>query len=224
VHYKDSFLTLAKKFHTTCLLAVIVTTVSSCSGGGGNGNNNGSGDNPANDPQSSAQTGVFIDSPVAGLNYQTNSISGTTNSAGQFQFFAGQLISFFIGDLVLGATQGRSVITPILLVEGATDANNTAVLNIVRLLMTLDSDANPDNGIQISETAHAAASGVTFDFASDTFEQDVQPFLNSAVAPGTTLVNTTTAQNHFQASLSNNWGTMTWGTDCWNQPCQSLQN
>jgi hypothetical protein len=90
---------------------------------------------------------------------------------------------------------------------------------MVRLLMSLDSDGNPDNGIEIPTVVHTAATGMSVDFSSATFETDVQPLLGVANGPGTQLVDAGDAQVHFDTSLKTSWGAMIWGTDCWNQLC-----
>ena len=41
------------------------------------------------------QTGAFIDSPVEGINFRTETQSGTTNAAGEFQYLAGESVTFF---------------------------------------------------------------------------------------------------------------------------------
>lgn len=103
-----------------------------------------------------ASTGNFVDAPVEGVNYISGSISGITGRDGEFQYEPGNTIQFFIGDINLGrAVQGKSLITPVDLVEeGSTDT--AAVINIARLLQSLDS--NPDeNVITIPEGVREAA-------------------------------------------------------------------
>jgi hypothetical protein len=90
----------------------------------------------------------------------------------------------------------------------------------VRLLMTLDSDGNPDNGIEITPVTHNAAMGLSVDFGSASFDSDVQQLVETVKGAGTQLVDASSAQNHFNTSLKTSWGTMTWGTDCWGQVCQ----
>ena len=71
------------------------------------------------DAGASASTGVFMDSPVGGLHYQSSSHNGTTSSAGEFQYNAGESLTFSIGDLELGSASGAAIITPLDLVEDA---------------------------------------------------------------------------------------------------------
>ncbi|HPR55426.1 MAG TPA: hypothetical protein PLV84_09890 [Deltaproteobacteria bacterium] len=93
--------------------------------------------------------GRFVDSPVEGLAYETPSVSGTTDSQGAFLFSSSEQVTFSIGGIVLGTTRARTVLTPLDLVPGATDESNPSVINIARLLITLDRDNDPDNGITI---------------------------------------------------------------------------
>ena len=114
------------------------------------------------------------------------------------------------------------VVTPLMLVDGAMDTTDPRVTNIVRLLITLDSDGNPDNGIEITAAAHDAAEGMSLDFASANFDTEVQTLVENVKGAGTQLVDAGSAQNHFNTSLKTSWGTMTWGTDCWGQVCQEI--
>ena len=54
----------------------------------------------------------------------------------------------------------------------APSTTDTQVVNLARLLLTLDTDGNPDNGIAISDAAYSAATA-TIDFTSPSFDTDV---------------------------------------------------
>ena len=111
-----------------------------------------SGDSP-----SGTKTGVFLDSPVINIGYRTETISnGVTNSLGEFNYLQGENITFFIGDLALPSTLATGTVTP-LDIANSQDTSNTTVVNIIRLLQTLDKDGNLDNGITITDAAIAAA-------------------------------------------------------------------
>lgn len=100
--------------------------------------------------------GQFIDAPVQGVNYISGSLSGVTGSNGEFQYETGNTVRFFIGDIALGGeVGGKAMITPLDLVEnGAIDT--PAVINIARLLQSLDSDPG-DEVITIPAEVRAAA-------------------------------------------------------------------
>ena len=99
--------------------------------------------------------GVFVDSPVAGLTYIVDGESRRTNREGQFSYRSGERLTFRVGGLELGSAEGAEVITPVDLVEDGS-LQDPAVLNIARLLQTLDSDGNLVNGIQITEAIDQA--------------------------------------------------------------------
>ena len=100
--------------------------------------------------------GSLVDAPVEGVSYESGSLAGITGSNGEFQYEVGNTIRFFIGDVSLGrAVKGKSLITPLdLVVDGATDT--PAVINIARLLQSLDSNPG-DEVITIPATVRAAA-------------------------------------------------------------------
>jgi para-nitrobenzyl esterase len=49
----------------------------------------------------------FYDSPVAGLEYKTQTASGITNEKGKFKYYPGETVTFSIGGLVLGSARGK---------------------------------------------------------------------------------------------------------------------
>jgi hypothetical protein len=126
--------------------------------------------------------GRLIDAPVEGVSYQSGSLAGITGSSGEFQYEVGNTIRFFIGDIALGrAVRGKSVITPLdLVVDGATDT--PAVINIARLLQSLDSD--PGDGvitIPAAVRAAAARSNVALSSAIEVLDfSDATAFVNAA--------------------------------------------
>ena len=197
---------LLEKLLTLCTSVIML---SACSGGGDSG------------PPPSTITpsiGVFEDSAVSGLHYETPTFTGTTNSAGEYEYLPSESVTFSIGGIVLGSSVAGPVITPLSLVPGATDETNPIVTNIVRLLLTMDEDGNPDNGISISAAAVTAAANQSVDFNAADLAAD--PGINNLLAalPGTpTLVDVTTAQTHFSATLASqsNWGSLSWGGGTW---------
>jgi len=126
--------------------------------------------------------GRLIDAPVEGVSYQSGSLAGITGSSGEFQYEVGNTIRFFIGDIALGrAVRGKPVITPLdLVVDGATDT--PAVINIARLLQSLDSD--PGDGvitIPADVRAAAARSNVALSSAIEFLDfSDAKTFVNAA--------------------------------------------
>ncbi len=143
--------------------------------------------------------GQLIDAPVQGVRYESGSVSGITGDLGEFQYETGGTIRFFIGDIALGeSVRGKAVITPLDLVPNGT-IDSPAVINIARLMQSLDSIPG-DNRITIPAVLRAeavrsnvavAASIQYLDFA------DEAAFVNTA----TQLISTLTASYPFTAVL-----------------------
>ena len=100
-------------------------------------------------------TGVFVDSPVAGMNYVTPTVSGVTDANGEFEYRAGEAVLFSIGKLTLPVVVASGRVTP-LDMGASQNVTDNDVVNIARLLQSLDEDSNPANGISISKQAAAA--------------------------------------------------------------------
>lgn len=114
--------------------------------GGGSSSNT---DSSTSSSNTDSSTGVFVDSAVQGVAYQTTTQSGTTNALGEYEYAAGETVTFSIGGVTLPPVAAKSVVTPFDMV-GTKDATNPKVINIGLLLQSLDSDKDPSNGITIS--------------------------------------------------------------------------
>ena len=183
---------------------VVIATLSSlyaCGGGGSSSSGSSSLPDPA------TETGVFLDSPVENIGYRTETLEGVTSSQGEYEYLAGETVTFFIGDLEFPPVTASGVVTP-LDIANTNDTNDAKVVNMVRLLQTLDVDGNPDNGITITETAKSTATQVNFD-------QSVADFASSSAAielvrnagqdsPVTALVSASDALDHFTGQLEGN--------------------
>ncbi|MBU0675449.1 MAG: hypothetical protein KJ950_12460 [Proteobacteria bacterium] len=112
-------------------------------------------------------SGIFLDSPVEGLQYETPTIQGTTDSQGHFSYHEGEVIHFHVGDIDLGQTNGQEIITPMHLADGVMDQNNPTAGNMLVFLQTLDADGDPTNGILITPGMQQDAMGVHLDFSQD---------------------------------------------------------
>ncbi len=161
-------------------------------GGGGDGDEAPSGSTPPGQ-QPAGKTGQLIDSAVAGVNYTTATFSGKTDANGEYLFTEGETVVFQIGQIVFPAIAAKGVITPLDL-AGSQDINDPKVINIARLLQTLDDDQNPSNGIVIPDSAGPAS--VNFDQSVADFEAQVESVL------GLTLVSQTSAMTHLQQELN----------------------
>ncbi len=190
------------KTHTRILIAGLLgCLLTACSGGG-------SSDGGA----SVLAEGVFLDSAVEGLRYETNTQDGFTDETGKLIYFAGEMVSFYIGDVLLGSAPGASVLTPVDLVPGANSLVNPVsddfVTNRLRFLQTLDDDYDPSNGIVISEPVFNTLIGrsVSFNQSITNFQFDDEVVSLVADATGAigsprTLIPAITAQAHMRATL-----------------------
>ena len=159
--------------------------------------------------------GNFVDAPVEGVNYESGSLAGITGRNGEFQYEVGNSIRFFIGDINLGwVVKGKSLITPLDLVTDGTTAT-PAVINIARLLQSLDSDP-ADEVITIPDAVRAAAvhsneglsSAIEFlDFSDDPAFVNAASKLVAVLTrdyPFTTvLIDADTARDHMINSIGN---------------------
>ena len=108
-------------------------------------------------PEGDVLTGILV-GPVTGLRYQTPTMKGVTNKRGEFQYCAGETVSFLIGRLVLGAVPGSPRVNLAQLVRrvgGDIDKlHDLSVTNLARLVLTLDQDGDPENGVTIAQAVH----------------------------------------------------------------------
>lgn len=120
----------------------------------------GGGDNQQQ-PTTRTAVGQFKDANVAGLSYASGGQSGITDSEGRFTYEVGEPVTFSLGGVALGGAEGKSVVTPIDLIERGSSSSGP-VLNIVQFLMSLDEDGDLSNGISIPEEVRRLAQGWAF--------------------------------------------------------------
>ena len=164
-------------------VAALAVSLAACGGSSSSSRSSGSGgDGSTTDPLA----GRIIDSPVQGLRYVTSpgSRAGITNVNGVFDYLPSDAVSFSIGSLMLGNVPGAPLVTLLDLVDGARAAADSGatldevfgsypqVLNIARLLQSLDVDGDSSNGIQVPFEANAIAAN----YASQLDFSDPQMF------------------------------------------------
>jgi len=190
---------------------LLITGLLTACGGGGGGSNTNSGGPPAgqgNNGGGTTLTGRFVDGPVAGLRYTTPTLSGKTDANGTFAYQAGETVSFFVGDILIGRAPGAATVTPFTL-AGTTPPlslleTNRAIrtvnlksqagsdrgapievaANIAAFLQTLDEDGNPSNGQQIPAQIDTLATGVSLDFGLPSSEFVFNPTFRKLMADG----------------------------------------
>lgn len=142
--------------------------------------------NEADDAGDPALTG-YLNDAISGVFYETATSTGTTGADGNFSYLPGENITFRLGDTVLGNIAGKEQITlfdlmqtePVIGYDAATEIANTfdgpapefhKIINAAVLLQTLDYDANPVNGIEITDDIASLFNGVSINLAQNSFQ------------------------------------------------------
>jgi hypothetical protein len=176
------------KLNRQFALVPIFLALTACGGSSGSKSQSTSTSSPASSTSSivsstsssvTVLSGRLIDSDVANVSYSTATQSGTTDSTGLFHYLAGETIIFSIGQLSFPAIQAAALLSPLEL-AGTDDFNDPKVINIARLLQTIDSDDDPSNGISVSDAAIAAMQTLDFSLPVDSFAS--QPGIDTLLA------------------------------------------
>lgn len=174
---------MRKKFVFTCVVIGTMFMVIGCGGGSSDAPDNiGTNSTPV-----TTGTAFYVDSAVSGVNYVCGSIEGVTDIDGGFTFEVGGSCVFYLGEITLRNVDAG------LLTDGAIVYETD--IKIARILQSLDSDGNPDNGITISETAIKALTdnGISkFPATDDELEEMLEVIGNN----GGTVVSEEDAQEH----------------------------
>lgn len=145
----------------------------------------------------------LVDSPVRGVGYsrESSTLRFVTLGDGSFDH-DGETISFFIGNLSIGTVtvpKNTLFVTPNTIAQ-----NSDGAITITRLLLTLDADGNPENGLSVSErTRSRALSLQPLNLASVTFEssQALRDFATrNSGRPGGVIVSENEARDHLAAT------------------------
>lgn len=110
---------------------------------------------------------------------------------------------FGLGDLEFPAVKAARILTPLEL-AGVADINDTGVVNMARLLQSLDQDCDPSNGITIGGEALLAAAGMTIDFESPSFDTEVANLVANGGQQNSScqvLIDASQAVSHLQQTL-----------------------
>jgi hypothetical protein len=134
-----------------CALGVFSASLLASCGGGG------SSPTASDTSQISAvKRGQFIDSPVAGVSYQTSQRSGLTDAEGYFEYDTdGETVTFALAGNALGSAAASSVVHVLDIKTDSSFGQEARGQRVAQLLQTLDEDRNPSNGIQISDVTRA---------------------------------------------------------------------
>jgi hypothetical protein len=91
--------------------------------------------------------GHFIDAPVKGLTYITPTNWGETSEAGAFDYFPGETVDLWVGPVHLGQSGTDKRISPLDIFQA--DIEDPRVVNMARLLQSLDADGAPKDKIDV---------------------------------------------------------------------------
>ena len=120
-----------------CFLSLIILLFSACS------KDDDSDGRSVPEPVQSKQ-GVFIDSPVSGLKYETETHSGFTDEEGKYDYEEGETVNFYVGEIKLGSALATGELSPISIASTSNATIETLeVQNIAAFLQTLDEDGDP---------------------------------------------------------------------------------
>jgi hypothetical protein len=148
--------------------------------------------------------GVFKDSTVSGLTFESGEQRGVTDASGSFSYEVDNFVTFSVGGVTLGSGIGSPIMTPVDLIPLAS-SDSPQVKNIVRFLTMLDSTPPLSNGIQISSAAQSVASSWNqLDFTSVDLDADLAGIISdvaSVDARTPILLNTTEAKQHLTSTL-----------------------
>jgi hypothetical protein len=87
--------------------------------------------------------------PLAGVHYESGALSGVTDALGTYRYEAGGMVSFIVGDVVLGPLVPRAKLTAWQLAAGACTPGAELDKALV-LLLSLDADGDPSNGTTLT--------------------------------------------------------------------------
>ncbi|MCG7198373.1 hypothetical protein MD273_01410 [Marinobacter pelagius] len=174
----------------------LALALSACGGDNGSASSSAQTDDTA--APEDTKTGVFTDSAVANIQYQTETQSGFTNALGEYEYVEGETVTFSIGGIELPPVPATGRVTPadMTAVESSTDQ----LTNILRLLQSLDEDGNPDNGITITAETHTALENALLVVDQPAAEFEAQFANEVATTVSKTLISAEEAEAHFYAS------------------------
>lgn len=176
-------------------ILVVASGLSGCGGGSG-GSSTTDGGSTVTVPVAVTQTGLLVDDAVSGVTFSTATQAGETNNLGEFQYLEGEIVTFSIGNIILGSVPGAAIVTPVEL-SGSVTPTDPAALNLIVLLQSLDDNLDPDDGIVITATTRDLAMNATLTFEPLYFNEYAAGVVSQITGGANTLVSEGDALNHF---------------------------
>jgi hypothetical protein len=93
--------------------------------------------------------GTFV-GPVHGLKYSTPTHNGVMGEEGGLSFFPGETVDLYIGDVLIGSAPAVQRISPLDIFPGQ-EITDAAVVNMARLLLSMDGDGEANGPITITD-------------------------------------------------------------------------
>ena len=144
------FITYIGRRIALMIMGLLLVQIIVACGGSGSGAVVGAGAGTA------TQVATFVDAPVSGLEFQSPSGGGITDSNGNFTYKTGEVVSFRVGNLILGSAAPKNgMVTPLDLAN-ASSASDAKVIRILRVLQSLDSNLNSAPTMVISASSRDA--------------------------------------------------------------------
>jgi hypothetical protein len=115
--------------------------------------------------------GRFVDAPVGGLGYLTETFKAVTDEFGSFVYFEGETIVFTLAGYPIGGAPADKLITP-LHIFGTEQLDDPRVANMARLLQSLDADGDPKGKIYITKAVQDALAATALEWMDSPFYDD----------------------------------------------------
>lgn len=159
----------------TAVLVAMAGALAACGGGGGS--------DPVPARPAPLVSGKFA-GPMAGLRYETASQAGLTDASGEFEYRQGEMVRFYVGDILLGEARGAEEMTlfnlagfeapPVAARDIRALANQMEsfelgtpierVANLATFLESIDGDNDAANGIAVPAVLHQIAANRSINF------------------------------------------------------------
>ena len=114
--------------------------------------------------------GVFVDSAIENIYYETKTQKGYTNALGEFKYAVGETVTFSIGSIKLPTVTAGAKITPLDLAQSSGNPSGSipadTFANLLVLLQSLDEDQDPKNGIKLTDESKSLSSASLSIFVS----------------------------------------------------------
>ena len=156
----------------------VIALLTSCGGGGGD-----SAEAPPTQNEPVIQTGAIDDLSLAGVSYQSATLTGTTDETGGFRYrcpSSCETVTFRIGGITLGTATGSA---KLLLADWQNGISagvlSELTLRRAQLLYALDENADPTDGVRISTATASALANRNLNFDAANFDTEINALIDA---------------------------------------------